>query len=200
MASNCLKQLRWYSSSHVLGNTYFLFKSFSIRKPFIGCIRTLMENTGVSKMLKVALKVSVIFSLEKFSQQHQGPSHRSWRDSKTNTCCARSIIFQNSPATLCLDLGTCLATIHCSKVRMILMCSILVSPLSHCKTPCAKSFQIWSYFWSVFSYIQFEYGKIETRNNSLFGYFSRSTYFAEASHYFCYTTCDMALVQQGKKE
>ena len=39
---------------------------------------------------------------------------------------------------------------------------------------CAKSAQIRSYFWSVFSCIQSEYRKIRTRNNSVFGYFSRS--------------------------
>ena len=39
---------------------------------------------------------------------------------------------------------------------------------------CAKSVQILSYFWSVFSYIRTEYGKIRTRNNSVFGHFSRS--------------------------
>ena len=38
---------------------------------------------------------------------------------------------------------------------------------------CVKSVQIRSYFWSVFSCIQSEYRKIRTRNNSLFGYFSR---------------------------
>ena len=39
---------------------------------------------------------------------------------------------------------------------------------------CVKSFQIRSYFWSVFSYIRTEYRKIRTRNNSVFGHFSRS--------------------------
>ena len=51
---------------------------------------------------------------------------------------------------------------------------------------CMKSIQIRSYFWSVFSSIRTEYGeilslriqsehrKIRTRNNSVFGHFSRS--------------------------
>ena len=48
---------------------------------------------------------------------------------------------------------------------------------------CAKSVQIRGYFWSVFSRIQFYFvslriqfkcGKIQTRNNSVFGHFSRS--------------------------
>ena len=51
---------------------------------------------------------------------------------------------------------------------------------------CVKSIQIRSYFWSVFSRIRNEYGyfvslriqsecgKIRTRNNSVFGHFSRS--------------------------
>ena len=43
-----------------------------------------------------------------------------------------------------------------------------------------KSVQIWSFFWSVFSYIsvisgiQSEYSKIRTRKNSVFEHFSRS--------------------------
>ena len=49
---------------------------------------------------------------------------------------------------------------------------------------CLKSVKIRSYFWSVFSRIRTEYGeileyaekcgKIRTRNNSVFGHFSRS--------------------------
>ena len=38
---------------------------------------------------------------------------------------------------------------------------------------CVKSVQIRSYFWSVFSCIRTEYSKIRTRNNSVFGQFSR---------------------------
>ena len=34
--------------------------------------------------------------------------------------------------------------------------------------------QIRSFFWSVFSRIRTEYGKIRTRKNSVFGHFSRS--------------------------
>ena len=37
-----------------------------------------------------------------------------------------------------------------------------------------KSVQIRSYFWSVYSCIRTEYNKIPTRNNSVFGQFSRS--------------------------
>ena len=37
-----------------------------------------------------------------------------------------------------------------------------------------KSVQIWSFFWSEFSCIRTEYGKIRTRKNSVFGHFSRS--------------------------
>ena len=33
-----------------------------------------------------------------------------------------------------------------------------------------KSVQIWSYFWSVLLYIQYEYRKMRTRNNSAFGH------------------------------
>ena len=37
---------------------------------------------------------------------------------------------------------------------------------------CVKSVQVWSFFWSVFSCIQTEYGDL--RRNSVFGHFSRS--------------------------
>ena len=37
-----------------------------------------------------------------------------------------------------------------------------------------NSVQIRSYFWSVFSCIHSEYRKIQTRNNSVFGHFSRN--------------------------
>ena len=37
-----------------------------------------------------------------------------------------------------------------------------------------KSAQIRSFFWPVFSYIQSEYRKVQTRENSVFGHFSRS--------------------------
>ena len=39
---------------------------------------------------------------------------------------------------------------------------------------CVKSVQIRSYFWSIFSCIQFKYRKIRTRNNTVFGRFSHS--------------------------
>ena len=39
---------------------------------------------------------------------------------------------------------------------------------------CVKSIQIRSFFWSVFSRIQSEYGKIRTGKNSVFGHFPRS--------------------------
>ena len=39
---------------------------------------------------------------------------------------------------------------------------------------CVKIVQIRSYFCSVFSCIRIEYRKIRTRNNSVFGHFSRS--------------------------
>ena len=45
-----------------------------------------------------------------------------------------------------------------------------------------KSVQIRSYFWSVFSCIQTEYRKIRTRNNSVFGHFSRTMSIASSAH------------------
>ena len=43
-----------------------------------------------------------------------------------------------------------------------------------CIYHCVKGVQIRSYFWSVFSCIQSEYRKMRTRNNSVFGHFSRN--------------------------
>ena len=45
-----------------------------------------------------------------------------------------------------------------------------------CCNHCVKSVRIRSYFWSVFSCIQFEYRQIRTRNNSVFGNFSRNEF------------------------
>ena len=42
---------------------------------------------------------------------------------------------------------------------------------------CVKSVQIRSYFWSIQ-----EYSKIRTRNNSVFGHFSRSALFSKCLH------------------
>ena len=39
-----------------------------------------------------------------------------------------------------------------------------------------------SFFWSLFSHIQSEYGKIRTRKNSVFGYFSNSVSFMKYSY------------------
>ena len=48
---------------------------------------------------------------------------------------------------------------------------------------CAKSIQIRSFFWSVFSCIESEYREIRTRKNSVFGHFSRSgSYYNSDSH------------------
>ena len=49
-----------------------------------------------------------------------------------------------------------------------------VKPLS---IHCVKSVQIRSFFRSVFSCIQFEYSKIQTRNKSVLGHFSRSEFY-----------------------
>ena len=43
-----------------------------------------------------------------------------------------------------------------------------------------KSVQMRSYFWSLFSCIRTEYRKIETKNNSVFGLFSRSEKFSDS--------------------
>ena len=54
----------------------------------------------------------------------------------------------------------------------------IVDKIPHVHTShCVKSVLIRSYFWSVFSCIQSEYRKIRTRNNSIFGHFSRSVFF-----------------------
>ena len=52
---------------------------------------------------------------------------------------------------------------------------------------CVKSVLIRSYFWSVFSCIQSEYRKIRTRNNSVFGHFSRSDSYCQLATYLLVT-------------
>ena len=49
------------------------------------------------------------------------------------------------------------------------------------KNHCVKSVQIRAFFWSVFSCIQTEYRKIQTKKNCLFGHFSRSESFQNIS-------------------
>ena len=44
---------------------------------------------------------------------------------------------------------------------------------------CVKSVQIRSFFWSVFSHIRTEYGKIRTGKNSVFGHFSLNAWITE---------------------
>ena len=60
----------------------------------------------------------------------------------------------------------------------------IVDKIPHVHTShCVKSVLIRSYFWSVFSCIQSEYRKIRTRNNSIFGHFSRSVFFWGGNFY-----------------
>ena len=48
-----------------------------------------------------------------------------------------------------------------------------------------KNVQLLSYLWSVFSCIRTEYRKIRTRNNSVFGHFSRSWWVTKCKN-FCW--------------
>ena len=56
------------------------------------------------------------------------------------------------------DISVCVSAIYCKMGKL----------------HCMKFVQIRSYFLSVFSCIWTEYGQIRTRNNSVFGHFSRS--------------------------
>ena len=49
---------------------------------------------------------------------------------------------------------------------------------------CVKSVQILSFFWSIFSCFRTEYRKIRTRNNFIFGHFSRSQSLSCFTQYF----------------
>ena len=53
---------------------------------------------------------------------------------------------------------------------------VLFRPLRYLlvMTYCVKSVQIRCFFWSVFSRIQYKYGKIRTRQSCIFGHFSRN--------------------------
>ena len=53
---------------------------------------------------------------------------------------------------------------------------------------CVKSVQIRSYFWSTFSRIRIEYGKIRTRNNSVFGPFSSSAMYFKCTPKYVITS------------
>ena len=61
------------------------------------------------------------------------------------------------------------------KVKLFLTFKENQSHTRECRvhTHCVKNVQIRNFFWSVFSRIQSEYGKIRTRKNSVFGHFSR---------------------------
>ena len=48
---------------------------------------------------------------------------------------------------------------------------------------CLKSVQIQNFFWSVFSRILTEYGKIRTRKNSVFGHFPHSACFGHKTEF-----------------
>ena len=61
-----------------------------------------------------------------------------------------------------------------------------------------KSVEIRSFFWSIFSCIQSEYRKIQTRKNSVFWHFSRSAIFARKLHYR-YTTGYYSFKRQPHK-
>ena len=59
--------------------------------------------------------------------------------------------------------------------------------LHSCFQHCVKSVRIQIFFWAVFSCIQSEYRKIRTRNNSIFGHFSRSAILTEYHKFFQYS-------------
>ena len=73
-----------------------------------------------------------------------------------------------------LDRARYLKGLHENIVKQISGDSPYPEMFSNESNLCVKSVQIWSYYWSVFSCILTEYRKIRTRNNSLFGHFSRS--------------------------
>ena len=69
------------------------------------------------------------------------------------------------------------------KTHTLILCKYYITMSLWKSYQCLKSVQIRSNFWSVFSHIrteygeirsQPEYGKIQTRNYSVFGHFSRS--------------------------
>ena len=55
--------------------------------------------------------------------------------------------------------------IHHAKFSITLVLMLRITKRSKIRDHCVKSFQIRSFFWSVFSCIQTEYGKIRTRTN-----------------------------------
>ena len=65
-------------------------------------------------------------------------------------------------------------------------------PSKYHNTHCVKNVQIRSIFYSVFSRIQSEYGKIRTRKNSAFGHLSHNDRFENLS-IFSFSYKSMAL-------
>ena len=69
----------------------------------------------------------------------------------------------------------CIFHYACCKFFTVLkFCTFLYLLKNFLGTHCAKSVQIRSFFWSVFSRLRTECRKIRTRKNSVFGYFQRS--------------------------
>ena len=87
----------------------------------------------------------------------------------------RTILFNPLKTNVALHIETS-QFIKFYKCYSVIGRTLMFSVSSHC----VKSVQIRSYFWSVFSRIQ--YRKIRTRNNSVFGHFSRSDRFVESDN------------------
>ena len=83
-----------------------------------------------------------------------------------------------------LLVGILLGMILCNAAETFLMICISKIMFQHSFSPCMKSVQMRSYFWSVFSCIQPKYRKIRTRKNYVFGHFSLRvcfTFFSDQS-------------------
>ena len=76
-------------------------------------------------------------------------------------------------------------TLLCEYFSRLLNCTNGTKPPKVSHMHCVKSVQKRSYFWSVFSCIRTQNGKIRTRNNSVFGHFSR-TYSSIKAKYSAY--------------
>ena len=100
------------------------------------------------------------------------------------------------------------SSVHISAILIIQMWQNFMT--SYPSWHCVKSVQIRSYFWSVFSCIRTEYGdlrskyrKIRTRNNSVFGHFSRSvrsTQYGDGDRYFYQDTIYRQLPTKQKDD
>ena len=123
-----------------------------------------IENTSGGKCTKIQILLQVILYFV-IRQWFQIVKHTAYQIIDL-IACLNNIFLLNL---------TFRSSTNCRQNCVITKYYILVFAAVHyCYEHCVKSVQIRSYLWSIFSWIQSKFRKIGTRNNSVFGHFSRS--------------------------